>query len=300
MTMLQRVLIVGAGGQLARTLLATAPAGTECVGRSHADLDIADAGALASTLHTAQPTLVINGSAYNWVDKAEGEGMEEALRVNALGVGRLAAACRSANVPLVHFSTDLVFDGAQRTLYLEDAPAHPLGVYGASKLAGEHLTLAANPRNLVIRVCRLFGPAPAGRIAQKPVGNFPLLMLHLARTQGRVRVVNDQVGSPSYLPDVARGVWELLASEWVQNGHGGLFHLSNAGEVSFADYAREIFHLAGVDCTIDAVSSAEYGAAARRPLYSTLSNARAQGVGVMPLRHWRDALTEFLTDYCQN
>jgi dTDP-4-dehydrorhamnose reductase len=115
-------------------------------------------------------------------------------------------------------------------------------------------------------------------------------MLKLGRERGRVRVVNDQIGSPTYTPDLARATWELT-----RKAPGGLFHLSNAGEVSFADYAQEIFELAGVACEIERVSSAEYGAPAKRPLYSTLSNAKAHGVGVTPLRHWREALGEFLS-----
>lgn len=285
----QPVLIVGAGGQLAWTLAQTAPKGTVCMGRTRVELDITDANALARTLDQLQPSLLFNGAAYNLVDRAEGDGMEAALRVNALGVARLAAACRRVGTRLVHFSTDLVFDGAQETPYYEHDLARPLSVYGASKLAGEHVALAADPSNLVVRVCRLFGPAPPARLAQKPVGNFPLLMRYLAAQQGKVRVVNDQLGSPSYLPDVARAVWELAAT-----GQGGLFHLSNSGAVTFAEYAQEIFRLSKMACDVEAVSSAEYGAAAGRPRYSVLSNAKAHMAGVTPLRPWQDALKEFL------
>ena len=286
-----RVLIVGANGQLARSLTLSVPEGSACTGRTRHELDITDPDALARMLDETQPALVFNGAAYNLVDRAENEGMEEALRVNTLGVARLASVCRHAGVRLVHFSTDLVFDGSQHHPYLEEDLPQPLSVYGASKLAGEHLVLAADSQNLVVRVCRLFGSAPPERIAQKPVGNFPLLMRHLAERQVTVRVVNDQVGSPSYLPDVARGVWELAASR-----QGGLFHLSNAGAVTFADYAREIFRLLNTSCEVAAVTSAEYGAAARRPLYSVLSNAKAHAAGVTPLRPWQDALREFLHD----
>jgi dTDP-4-dehydrorhamnose reductase len=156
-------------------------------------------------------------------------------------------------------------------------------------LCGENVVLAASPRHFAIRVCRLFGPIDAQ--SQKPGGNFPLLMLQLAKTRPKLRVVSDQIGAPSYTPDLARGVWEL-----VQNSAGGLFHLANAGEVSFADYAREVFRIASVNCQVEGVSSAEYGAPAARPLYSTLSCEKAFGEGVTPLRDWRDALREFLMD----
>lgn len=289
--MAERALIVGAGGQLAQALAAAAPAEMECVPRTRLHLDVCSAETVAQVLGEIRPTLVLNGAAYNQVDHAEGVGMEDALRVNALGVGVLARACREAGIPLVHFSTDLVFDGGKQMPYTEDDKPRPLGVYAASKLAGEHLVLAASPCNLVIRVCRLFGPPanPEQGSAAKPSGNFPLLMLRLARERGRVRVVSDQIGSPTYTPDLAAAVWQLA-----RQGDGGLFHLSGAGEVSFADYAREIFRAAGVSCEVEAVSSAEYGAAARRPLYSTLDNSKAHAAGVTPLRPWQTALQAFL------
>jgi dTDP-4-dehydrorhamnose reductase len=114
-------------------------------------------------------------------------------------------------------------------------------------------------------------------------------MLHLAQTRPFVRVVNDQIGTPTYTPDLAVATWQLL-----QNGDGGLFQLSNAGEVAFDEYAREVFKIAGLQCEVQAVSSEEYGAPARRPLYSTMSNQKAQKIGVPPLRDWRAALVEWM------
>lgn len=287
-------LIAGAQGQLARAIAAVAPAGTECIGLERSRLNIVAEGSAEAALREVQPDLVINGAAYNLVDKAESEGMADAIAVNALGVARLAAACRAADVPLVHFSTDFVFDGEKTTPYTEADCTRPLGVYAASKLAGENMALAASPRNFAIRVCRLFGPvetepAPGGTSQRKPAGNFPLLMLRLGRERESVRVVSDQVGSPSYTPDLAVAVWQLL-----QHSNGGLYHLSNAGEVSFAEYTRTIFELSGLECRVEPVTSAEYGAAARRPLYSTLSNDKAHAAGVTPLRPWREALAEFV------
>lgn len=285
------VLIVGSNGQLAQALAASAPEWAACTSRSRRALDITDAGAIADAIREIKPAWVLNGAAYNNVDRAEGEGREEAMRVNTQGPSNLALVCRKVGIPLVHFSTDLVFDGEKRTPYTEDDAANPLGVYGTSKLAGEHLALAAHPRNLVIRVERLFGAVPnreAG-LAAKPSGNFPALMLRLARERGQVRVVNDQIGTPTYLPDLAAAVWSLM-----RLSAGGLYQLANAGEVSFDEYAREIFRLAGVDCPVDAVSSEAYGAAARRPLYSVMSSDKAYALGVAPLRLWSEALAEFL------
>ncbi len=288
---LSKALITGANGQLARALMRAAPPETECAGLTRAELDIADEQAVAQAMQAARPDLVLNGAAYNLVDKAESEGMDAALRVNALGVARLAQACRAASVPLVHFSTDFVFGGEKNTPYTEHDTPRPLGVYAASKLAGEHIALAASERNFAIRVCRLYGPTgeDGAGSSKKPSGNFPLLMLRLGRERDAVRVVNDQVGTPTYTPDLASAVWQLVAK-----ADGGLFHLSNAGEVAFDEYAREIFRLGGVECAVESVTSEEYGAPARRPLYSTLANDKAHAAGVAPLRDWREALAEFI------
>lgn len=287
----QKVLVVGASGQLAQSLIHAAPLQVECVPLTRAELDIADETAVFRAVEQHQADCVFNGAAYNLVDKAESEGAADAIRINALGVANLARACREAGIPLVHFSTDYVFGGDKQTPYAEDDATRPLGIYAASKLAGENITLATGAQNFAIRVSRLFGPAhgEGAGSSKKPSGNFPLLMLRLARERGAVRVVNDQIGTPTYTPDLARGVWQL-----VEKSSGGLFHLSNAGEVAFDEYARAIFELAGVECQVVGIPSEEYGAAAHRPKYSTLSNAKAHGVGVEPLRDWKEALHEFL------
>ncbi len=287
-----RVLIVGSDGQLAQTLAASAPDWADCIGRNRRHLDITDWLAIAESLREIKPAWVINGAAYNNVDRAEGEGRRESMRVNTFGARNLALVCRKWKIPLVHFSTDLVFDGQKRTPYTENDLPNPLGVYGASKRMGEQRVLALATRNLVIRVERLFGAVPnreAGSAA-KPSGNFPALMLRLARERELVRVVNDQIGTPTYLPDLAEAVWSLM-----RLSSGGLYQLTNAGEVSFDEYALEIFRLAGVDCAVEAVSSEDYRAAARRPAYSVMSSEKSHRLGVIPLRHWLEALAEFLS-----
>lgn len=285
-------LITGGDGSLSGALALHAPAATRCQRIGRTQLDISDALAVRDVLERSRPDLVLNGAAYNVVDRAQSvEGAAHALQINAIGVANLALACRDLEIPFVHFSSDFVFDGRKTQPYLETDATNPLSVYGASKLCGENIALTTAPRNLVIRVCRLFGPTieNGSGSARKPGGNFPLLMLRLARERGHVRVVDDQIGSPSYTPDLARAVWQL-----VENGASGLFQLSNAGEVSFADYAQTIFEIAGVAGKVERVSSEEYGTPAARPAYSTLSNEKAIAAGVAPLRHWRAALEEFL------
>ena len=290
---ISRAVIVGGQGALAGALANAAPAEVELRSASRADLDICDFAAVRAYLENAKPDVVLNGAAYNAVDRAQNEGAADAIAINATGVAALATACRDLEIPLLHFSSDFVFDGYQSAPYVETDATGPLSIYGASKLCGENIALTTSSRNLAIRVCRLFGPTieNGSGSARKPGGNFPLLMLRLARERGSVKVVDDQIGSPSYTPDLARGVWQLL-----EQGASGLFHLSNAGEVSFADYAAEIFQIAGVECQVERISSTQYNAPAARPLYSTLSNDKAIAAGITPLRHWREALREFLAD----
>ena len=283
---MKKVLVFGGGGHLAGHIIRLAPSNVECVGFSRAQVDITNAPQVAAALQAARPDLVINGAAYNFVDKAESDGLESAIKINALGAATLAHACRDSDIPLLHFSTDFVFAGRGSTPYKETDATGPVNAYGASKLAGENLVLAAASRNLVIRVCRLFGP-PATP-GQKASG-FPSLMLRLARERDEVGVVRGQIGSPGYTPDLARAVWQLL-----EKSDGGLYHLSNAGEVAFDDYARAVFESAKVSCRVVSLSSEEFGAAARRPEYSTLCNEKIESVGVESLRHWREALDEFV------
>ncbi len=285
----QRVLVTGANGQLAQAIVKLAPAEYGCVGLTRAQLDICDREHVAQIFDEIAPVLVINGAAYNLVDKAETDGQGEALRVNAQGVASLAEACKKRDVPLVHFSTDFVFDGTRKTPYSESDCPQPLGVYGVSKLSGEQIALCSSTRNLAIRVSRVFGPLEHDGSTQKPAGNFPLLMMKLGRERDKLRVVNDQIGAPSHTHDLAKGLWQLIEKQ-----QSGLFHLSNAGEIAFDEYAREVLRLANISCEVEAISSEEYGAPAKRPLYSTLSNDKAHSVGVTPLRHWKDALREFV------
>jgi len=286
-----KVLLTGANGQLANAIKSSAPESVEVIALTRQELDICDEPAIAKVLSRFRPDCVINGAAYNLVDKAEADGAADAFAINAIGVAHLARNCKTRDIPLVHFSTDFVFDGQKNSPYIETDSVKPLSVYGASKLAGENIALSSSDINYVIRVSRLFGPIDLkeNSAGQKPTGNFPLTMLKLAATHPQLRVVNDQIGTPSYTPDLAKVLWQLLRTR-----NSGLFHLSNSGEVAFDEYARTIFKISGIDCEVTGISSADYNAPAKRPLYSTLSNAKIQNLGIEPLRSWREALEEYL------
>jgi dTDP-4-dehydrorhamnose reductase len=282
-----RHVVIGATGQLGSDLVRTFDQPGELVPLSTRDLDILDAAATRAKLEALRPTCVINTAAYNLVDRAEEDG-RSAFALNAEAVGSLAEICQTIGARLVHFSTDYVFDGAKRTPYLETDPARPLSVYGESKLAGERLALERCERTVIFRVCGLFGLA--GSLG-KGKGNFVEAMLRLAREGRPLRVVSDQVLCPSYTLDLARKVWAVLP----KTAHR-IYHLTNAGQTSWYDFARRALDLAGTTADLTAVSAADYGAKARRPAYSVLAHAHLAALGEDDLRPWDAALAAYVAE----
>ncbi len=276
-----RIKVLGADGQLGRDLLPKLGA----LALRRADCDLARSETVAPAVASAAVDVLVNCAAYNFVDRAENEP-DIAFAVNALGVRLLARECASAGAKLVHFSTDYLFGHSVRTEpYSEtDAPG-PLSAYGASKLAGEHFVLAASARNLVIRTCGLYGAHGVGGKG----GNFVETMLRLAREGKPIRVVNDQRCTPTYTVDLADATKVLI-----DRGANGLVHVTSGGDCTWFEFAQEIFRLAGLNPDLAPITSAEFGAAARRPAYSVLSNAKLHSLGVKPLRHWKDALAAYL------
>jgi dTDP-4-dehydrorhamnose reductase len=281
-----RYVVLGATGQLGRDLCPRLPGEVVPLTRERADLTRPDT--LRAALADLRPDAVVNCAAYNFVDRAEAEP-PAAFATNAWGVRDLANLCRENDCTLVHFSTDYVFglDEGRRTPWTErDAPG-PVSVYGLSKLAGEYVVRALCPRHLVLRTCGLYGIWGSGGKG----GNFVETMLRVAAQGKPLRVVADQVCTPSYTADVAAATVELL-----QTGRHGLFHVTNAGSCSWYEFARAIFEQAGVTAEVTPITSAEYGAAARRPAYSVLEPAACRALGLAPLRPWREALAAYLDE----
>jgi dTDP-4-dehydrorhamnose reductase len=283
----ERYVVIGATGQLGTDLVRTFDGSGQLTPLSTRDVDIRDAAATRSILEALRPTWVLNTAAYNLVDRAEEDG-RSAFALNAEAVGSLADICQRIGARLVHFSTDYVFDGAKRTPYLETDPPRPLSVYGESKLAGELLALERCERAVVFRVCGLFGLA--GSLG-KGKGNFVETMLRLARDGRPLRVVSDQVLCPSYTLDLARKVWAVLPK-----AAQPVYHLTNAGQTSWYDFARRSLELAGVTADLTAVTAAEYGAKARRPPYSVLAHANLAALGEDDLRPWGEALVAYVAE----
>jgi dTDP-4-dehydrorhamnose reductase len=279
-----RTVVLGAPGQLGRDLVPRLAG--EVIPLARADVDLADANGLRARLMEQRPDVVINCAAYNFVDKAEAEP-DAAMAVNAWAVRNLAAICRDLDCTLVHFSTDYVFglDEARTTPLTENDPSGPVSIYGLSKLAGEYLVRSICPKHIVIRTCGLYGVWGSGGKG----GNFVETMLRVAGQGKPLRVVNDQRCTPSFTADVATATVALIAAR-----APGLFHVTNSGNCTWYEFAGEIFRIAGVNADLTPISSAAFGAPARRPGYSVLSNAKLNSIGVDRPRSWADALAAYL------
>ncbi|MDP9476560.1 MAG: dTDP-4-dehydrorhamnose reductase [Actinomycetota bacterium] len=279
-----RVAVIGSTGQLGQDLMRVFR--EEAVGFTHQDLDVTDGVGVASVMHSLRPNWVLNTAAFHRVDDCE-INPTSAFAVNALGALNVARAAATVGAGVVFFSTDYVFGGQDRKPghpYEEGDNLHPLNVYGASKVAGEQLVVQANARHIVVRSAGLYGTATS-----RKGWTFPELMLNKARTEGSVSVVTDQVLSPTFTADLAHKTREL-----VEQDAAGLFHLTNAGECSWFEFAQGAFDLAGVKVEMEPIQTGQTHRRARRPSYSALTTARLEEVGLSPLRPWREALSDYL------
>jgi len=280
------VLITGAGGQVGRALLSTAPATLQVSGVSHRELDIGDAKAVSEYFRLHSPDVVINAAAYTAVDRAESEP-DLALRVNGEGARNLAAAARDSGARLVHISTDFVFDGAGSMPYRPDAPTGPLSVYGVTKLAGEKAVLEVLPeRSVIVRTAWVY--AADGT-------NFVRTMLRVMNANRAVRVVADQVGTPTAARGLAETLWKIVAQPQI----AGIHHWTDAGVASWYDFAVAIAEegvslgLVPADVTVAPIATVDYPTPARRPSYSVLDKSSLTSLGLVPV-HWRARLRSVL------
>jgi dTDP-4-dehydrorhamnose reductase len=279
-----RAIVFGASGQLGVELVRELKSRNyEVAAWDRAQADISTPAAVDRALAGFDPQVVFNSAAYNQVDVAEKEP-QAAYQVNALAVRNLALACRQADALLVHFSTDYVFDGAASRPYSEEDATHPLGAYAVSKLAGELYAQAYLERALIVRTSGVFGPG--GLTTAR--GNFVELMLRLARSGQPIRVVEDHVASPTFAPYLAARTVDL-----VERDARGVFHIGGGQPISWFDFARLIFEIAGVEPRLQATNEREYRTPARRPKYSPLSNAKMERLGLAPMPPLREALETY-------
>jgi dTDP-4-dehydrorhamnose reductase len=281
-----RLIVTGREGQIARSLRELATPDLEIVAVGRPELDLARPETILPVLKAARPDVVISAAAYTAVDRAESEA-ELAFAVNATGAGAVAEAAATLGVPVIHLSTDYVFDGGKAAPYIEDDPPGPLGIYGASKLAGEAAVAGATGNHVIVRTAWVHSPFGA---------NFVRTMVRLAAERGEVRVVADQRGNPTYAPDLARALIKIAGNLLLSDEAGlrGLFHLAGTGAVSRADFARAIF--AGLAergrraPAVVPVPTADYPAPARRPANSVLDCSLIRHRHGVVLPDWRLSL----------
>jgi dTDP-4-dehydrorhamnose reductase len=282
-----RVAVIGAGGQLAHDLLHHCwqqGSDLECTGLTHSEVEVADYASVEAALKQVRPEAVINTAAFHQLESCEADP-QRAFEVNTRGAQNLALACHARGVRLVHMSTDYVFSGAKGSPYEEGDYPDPLNAYGASKAAGETFVRQHCPEHLIIRSSALYGVAGSSGKG----GNFVQTMLRKARAGEEVRVVDDQVTSPTSTLALARQIVALLGT-----ANSGTFHAVCHGACSWYEFAAEIFRQAGIAANLRAQSTSESGSRVRRPTYSVLRNTRLEQLGLDMMSTWQQALAEYL------
>jgi dTDP-4-dehydrorhamnose reductase len=278
------ILVAGGAGQVARAMAnLPVPAGIRIVTRGRPQLDLLELRSIESVFEDLKPDLVVNAAAYTAVDQAESEEAA-AFALNATAAGELAATAARSGVPMIHISTDYVFDGTSAKPYMESDPEAPLGVYGRSKLAGEEAVAAANPDHVILRTAWVY--SPVGK-------NFIKTMLRVGSARDELGVVHDQRGNPTSAADIAAGILEIATQ--ILSGKTpvkpGVYHMTAQGEASWAEFAEHIFQCSakagGPVADVKRITSAEYPTPVARPANSRLDCTKiAEAYGVV-LPHWQ-------------
>jgi len=281
-----RALVLGAGGQLGRALMASAPKDISIIGATREECDISNPDAVGQCVTACDPAWVINAAAYTAVDDAE-DFPDTAFAINADGPRYLAQTCAASGIRLLHVSTDFVFDGKTGSPYATDAPAAPLGVYGDSKWCGEQAVEASGANHVIVRTSWVY--APSGR-------NFVLTMLRLMREHEVVRVVNDQTGAPTLSRGLAEVCWSLVRHPEAR----GVFHWSDAGAITWYEFACGIrdealsLGLLTAPVSVEPIPTEAFPTKAKRPAYSALDASGTVATLGVAQRPWREALRDML------
>ena len=277
---MKNIIVTGCNGQLGRAVneYYKNAADISFVNTDVAELDITDIDAVMKLAREVNPYAIINCAAHTAVDACESQ-YEKAFAINAIGARNLAIASRETGAKLVHISTDYVFDGKGTRPYVETDPTNPMGAYGSTKLAGEEFVKAFADRWFILRTAWLYGDGK----------NFAKTMLRLSETHDEVRVVGDQFGSPTSTVELTKAIDALLFTE-----NYGLFHATCEGSCCWADFAKEVFRLAGKDTRVEAITTEEYGAPAPRPAYSVLDNRMFRLTTDFTFADWHDAIAAYM------
>ena len=288
-----RILLIGANGQVGWELRRTLAGLGEVIAASIEGgygpaVDLLDQGLLSKLVDESRPDAVVNAAAYTAVDKAETD-RDIARRINADAVGELGTLLAARGTPIIHYSTDFVFDGAAQCPYKETDTPRPQNVYGETKLGGETALMESGAPALVFRTSWVYGARGA---------NFLLTMLRLFREKDELRIVDDQVGSPTWSRMLAEltalVLYRVLRGDLDLKEVGGLYHLTGSGQVSWFGFASAILARSGLDCRLIPITTAEYPAPAKRPAYSVLDNTKFQQTFGLAMPDWRESLEQCL------
>ena len=279
-----KVAIIGANGQLGMDLM-KAFADVDSVGLTHSDIEICDSNSVSNACANLKPTIVINTAAYHKVDDCE-KDPERSFQINALGALTLAKAAETHQFDLVHISTDYVFDGKKQAPYLEIDTPRPLNVYAVTKLAGEHFIAANTSRYYIVRSSGLYGH----NVCRAKGRNFIDTMLALANNGKDIRVVRDEILTPTYTYHLAQQIRELVSTRAY-----GLYHITSNGSCSWFEFAQEIFAHAGLHPNLQPTSVKEFLSPIRRPSYSVLDNAALRSLGIDYMPHWKESLAHYFS-----
>ncbi|WP_212960080.1 dTDP-4-dehydrorhamnose reductase [Cohnella xylanilytica] len=281
-----KVIVTGANGQLGMDVVnCFGKMGSQVYGLSHQELDVTNNKQVVEVFETINPDVIIHCGAYTKVDLAESEP-ENAYLVNAYGTRNIAVAAEACGAKLVYVSTDYVFNGGGRVPYHEFDDTDPIGVYGRSKLAGEEFVRQLHSRWFIVRTSWVFGLHG---------NNFVKTMLQLAQVRDILSVVHDQIGCPTYTVDLAQTIAEIIGTT-----NYGTYHVSNSGQCSWFEFAKEIFEKADIPINVIPVTTEEFPRPAKRPAYSVLDHMALRLNGFKEPRHWKDALSSFLNDLKTN
>ncbi len=284
---MKRLLLIGATGQLGSAIVSDAQSfGFEPIHFPKQELDITNAVQVEEKLKTIRPDIIINTAAYHVVAQCE-DDPEEAMRMNAVAVYRLAKACRQHHATFVTYSTDYVFDGEKGSAMTEEDSVHPLQVYGISKVAGEYAALAAYPEgSFVIRTSGLYGGKGGSR---SKGGNFVLTIIKEVAGKNILEVSNEQIVNPTFAGDLSKATLQLLS----RDAEPGIYHLGSEDHCSWAEFTAEIFRLARISTSITPVDRGAKSGIIKRPRFSALQNTKAKKLGVV-LPHWKEGLASYV------
>lgn len=281
-----KIMITGANGQLGLDILATCKkAGHQVFGYTHADADLTDTATWLMWINQNKPDVFINTAAFHHVDQCEAD-LEKAMQVNCHAPAQIAAICKENSVKFIHFSTDYVFDGNKKAPYLESDQAIPLNNYGKSKLKGEVAILLADTNALILRVSAIYGLNPC---RAKNGLNFVQLMLKKAAENAPLKVVNDEIVSPTSTESIAQKLLEIIPSNL-----SGVVHLTSEGSCSWHEFASEIFDFTKTKANLSIASSSDFPAKTPRPTYSVLENSKIKQININNMPHWKDAIHGYL------